>query len=132
MNCSNCGASLSADTSFCASCGTPVAVQAAPAAAPQPQVYNNSPYSNSAPAAPTNGLAITSLVLSILVCTSLIGAILGHVALSQIKRTGQQGRGLAIAGIAVGWAFSAFWLLFIIVPAIFAAIVGASSYGYSY
>ena len=32
----------------------------------------------------------------------IVGAVLGAVALSQIKRTNQHGRGLAIAGIAVG------------------------------
>jgi hypothetical protein len=65
----------------------------------------------------TNGLAIGSLVTSLaggllgiplaFVCyigilIPIVGAVLGIVALSQIKRTNQQGRGLAIAGIAIG------------------------------
>jgi len=50
----------------------------------------------------TNGLAIASLILSIL-GFSIVGAILGHVALSQIKRTNEAGSGLAIAGIILGW-----------------------------
>jgi hypothetical protein len=65
----------------------------------------------------TNGLAIASLSTSIagvvlgiplaIFCyigllIPIVGAVLGAVALSQIKRTNQQGRGLAIAGIAVG------------------------------
>ena len=65
----------------------------------------------------TNGLAIASLITSIagvvlgiplaIFCyigllIPIVGAVLGAVALSQIKRTNQQGRGLAIAGIAVG------------------------------
>jgi hypothetical protein len=33
---------------------------------------------------------------------ALAGVILGFVALSQIKRTGQRGRGMAIAGIIIG------------------------------
>jgi uncharacterized protein DUF4190 len=65
----------------------------------------------------TNGLAIGSLVTSIagvvfgipltLFCylgllIPIIGIVLGAIALNQVKRTNQQGRGLAIAGIAVG------------------------------
>lgn len=66
---------------------------------------------------PTNGLAVGSLVTSIagvvlgipltLVCyigalIPIVGVVLGAVALGQIRRTSQQGRGLAIAGIVVG------------------------------
>lgn len=59
----------------------------------------------------TNGLAIASLILSIVgfiwilpFVGSLAGAIMGHVSLGQIKRTGDGGRGMALAGIIVGWA----------------------------
>ncbi|WP_156434485.1 DUF4190 domain-containing protein, partial [Mycobacterium sp. IS-1590] len=56
----------------------------------------------------TNGLAIGSLVASAVgvLCGvgSLIGIVLGVVALNQIKTRGEGGRGLAIAGIAVGAA----------------------------
>jgi len=48
-----------------------------------------------------NGLAIASLVVS-LTCCGPVGAILGIVSLGQIKRTGEQGRGMAIAGIVIG------------------------------
>ncbi len=47
-----------------------------------------------------NTLAIVGFILAFFV--SLVGAILGFVALSQIKRTGEQGRGLAIAAIIIG------------------------------
>ena len=56
----------------------------------------------------TNGLAIASLVLGVLFCT-MIGAILavifGNLALGQIDQSygAQKGRGLAIAGIVLGW-----------------------------
>jgi len=49
----------------------------------------------------TNTLAVLALVFGIL--GSVVGAILGHVALAQIKRTGDSGRGLAIAGIVLGY-----------------------------
>jgi hypothetical protein len=53
---------------------------------------------------PTNGLAIASLVVSI-VGFGLIGVILGHIALSQINRSNgyEQGRGLALAGLIIGY-----------------------------
>ncbi|MCW2661515.1 MAG: hypothetical protein JWP83_2667 [Mycobacterium sp.] len=55
----------------------------------------------------TNAMAIASLVCSLFgwVCLfigALLGVIFGFVALSQIKRTGQRGRGMAIAGIVIG------------------------------
>lgn len=66
----------------------------------------------------TNGLAIASLVSSVvgLLCGigSLIGIILGVIALNQIKQTGQGGHGLAVAGIVVGAAsmvISLAWML---------------------
>ena len=62
----------------------------------------------------TNGLSIASLILSIL-GFSIVGAILGHVALSQIKCTNEAGSGLAIAGIILGWLSFAGFLLIIII-----------------
>ena len=50
--------------------------------------------------AKTNGLAIAALVCSFF-CGSL-GIILGIVAIGQINKTNEGGKGLAIAGIAIG------------------------------
>ncbi|EJZ08188.1 DUF4190 domain-containing protein [Mycolicibacterium vaccae] len=54
----------------------------------------------------TNSLAIGSLVASgigLFCCVgSIIGIVLGVVAMNQINQTQQEGRGLAIAGVAVG------------------------------
>ncbi len=56
----------------------------------------------------TNSLAVFSLVASVvgLLCGlgSLVGIVLGAIAISQIKRTRQGGYGLAVAGIVVGVA----------------------------
>ena len=53
-----------------------------------------------------NNLAVASLVASIvgLLCSigSIVGIVLGIVALNQIKQRGQAGHGLAVAGIIVG------------------------------
>ena len=35
--------------------------------------------------------------------TVILGLIFGHIALSQIKRTGERGRGLALTAVIVGW-----------------------------
>jgi hypothetical protein len=54
----------------------------------------------------TNGLSIASLILGIVWLSGLgsLGAVIfGHVAHSQIKRTGQRGRGLATAGLLLGY-----------------------------
>jgi hypothetical protein len=72
------------------------------------QGYPAQPYGY-APPAKTNTMAIVSLILSIagLVIVpfigSLVGAILGHVSLGQLKTSGEQGRGLAVAGVIIGW-----------------------------
>jgi hypothetical protein len=67
-----------------------------PPAAPPPQ-YQPAPASQK-----YNVLAIISLVTSI-IGVSLAGIICGHIALSQIKRTGESGRGMAIAGTVIGY-----------------------------
>lgn len=134
MNCTNCGTALSTGTSFCSNCGTPATPStqtAAPQYAPQPVPASNYAYSQQ-PTAPTEGLAIASLIVSLatLLFTggvlSFVGAILGHIALSNIKKTGKGGRGMAIAGIAVGWAASAFWIVAAVL------IFAAASRGYGY
>jgi hypothetical protein len=68
-----------------------------------------------------SGLAIASFVTSIttLFLTagffSFIGSILGHVSLSKLKRAGSsQNRGLAVAGIIIGWVSTALaWIILI-------------------
>jgi hypothetical protein len=61
-----------------------------------------------APRQSINGLAIASLALGILWLFwigSVLALIFGYIAKSQIDRAGgrQSGRGLAIAGIVLGW-----------------------------
>ena len=57
--------------------------------------------------APTNGFAIASLVLGLIWLWwlgSVLAVVFGHVALRQIRvPAGQSGRGLAIAGLALGY-----------------------------
>lgn len=53
----------------------------------------------------TNVLAIVSIVAAFVVPVAAI--ITGFLSLSQIRRTGEEGSGLAKAGIIVGFVFSA-------------------------
>jgi uncharacterized membrane protein len=62
------------------------------------------------PAAParTNSLAIASLVcglgqLLLGPLTTFPAIVLGHMARREIRRTGENGRGMAAAGLALGW-----------------------------
>jgi hypothetical protein len=70
----------------------------------------------------TNGLAIASMVLGI-ICfywiTSILAVIFGHIALSQIKRSNgtQTGRGMAIAGLVLGYIWLALLVVIIVVVA---------------
>jgi len=50
---------------------------------------------------PTNGMAIASLVCAFLFAP--LGIICGHISLSQIKKTGEDGHGLAIAGLVISY-----------------------------
>lgn len=84
----------------------------------------------------TNVLAIISMTASIIglvsfAILSIAGVIMGHIALSQIKRRGEAGRGMAIAGLIVGYAGIAFWILMVVLwiafLGIFVTAAGASS-----
>ncbi|MEV5984599.1 DUF4190 domain-containing protein [Streptomyces sp. NPDC052051] len=68
-----------------------------------------SPYSRPAP---VNGLAVAALVLGIMCFLPAVGLILGLIALAQIKRRGERGRGLAIGGIAMSSLGLALLVLF--------------------
>jgi hypothetical protein len=86
------------------------------------------PYDSSAPGQRTNVLAIVALILGIVV--PIGGIICGPIALGQIKRTGENGRGLAMAGLIIGIVITlAYILLFIglIVASLALSQVGSTS-----
>ncbi|WP_309712266.1 DUF4190 domain-containing protein [Pseudolysinimonas sp.] len=80
-------------------------------------------------APPTNTLAIIALILGFVV--PLGGIICGHIALGQIKRTGEGGRGLALAGLILGYVFTAIIVLYIIGVIIFAVWMASMGGMYS-
>jgi hypothetical protein len=81
-----------------------------------------------APATGTNIMAILSLVFAFVFAP--VGIVLGHVAKRQIKQTGEQGSGLATAGLVISYVFTGLYLLacaFVIIAGI-ASSNGTSSY----
>jgi hypothetical protein len=63
-------------------------------------------YGGYAPARPTNGMAIASLVLGILWLYwlgSILALVFGYIARQQIRERGDSGGSLATAGIVLGW-----------------------------
>ena len=63
--------------------------------------YPPYPYPYPYPAPRTNALAIASLVCAFLFAP--LGIVFGHLSLSQIRRSGEDGRGLALAGLVIGY-----------------------------
>ncbi|MFF9752483.1 DUF4190 domain-containing protein [Streptomyces sp. NPDC014344] len=61
------------------------------------------------PPVPVNGVAIAALVLGVLCFLPAVGLVLGLIALRQIKRRGERGRGMAVAGVALSSLGLALW-----------------------
>ncbi len=77
----------------------------------------------------TNTLSIIALIAAFVI--PLAGIIVGHIALGQIKRTGEGGHGLALWGTILGYVFTALYIIFIIVYVVIIAAVVGSSHSYS-
>ncbi len=73
-----------------------------------------------------NVLAIVSLVSAFFI--PLVAIITGHIGLSQIKKTGEKGRGLAIAGLVLGYLFLLAGILF---GVIFFLVLAANPGGFT-
>ena len=77
---------------------------------------------------PTNTMAILALVMAFVFAPA--GLILGIVARKQIRETGEDGDGLALAGIIVGGIVTAIFVFFIVLWIIaFAAFADSGSFG---
>jgi Domain of unknown function (DUF1707)/Domain of unknown function (DUF4190) len=76
-------------------------------------------YPQVAPLAPTNGLALGAMICGIaeiftLGLAAIPAVILGHLARSQIRQTGERGDGMAVAGLVLGYLAIAGWALVIL------------------
>ena len=147
--CGSCGTTLADGNHFCPACGQPVAaptvtdtVPPPPPPPPAPPGYSYAPTippaTGAAPVgsvARTNGFAIASLVLGcvgIFTCGlgSVLAVIFGFIARNQIRQRGEQGNGMALAGIILGFVFLALFVIYVIVVAITASGDGGMNQNY--
>ena len=80
----------------------------------------------------TNSLAITSLICGIAQfmfgpLATIPAVVCGHVARNQIRRTGEQGAGMALAGLILGWIGVGFTVLVVIAAILLVAAVSSGS-----
>lgn len=109
---------------------TPAAATPAPAAATPAAAPYTAPAAPTGAGRPTNVLAIIALIAAFVF--PLAGIIVGHIALSQIKKTGEQGKVFAIIGLVLGYLgiLAAIIFLVIFLPLIFLAASNGSVSGY--
>jgi peptidyl-prolyl cis-trans isomerase B (cyclophilin B) len=67
-------------------------------------------------------MAIASIVCAFVLAP--LGVIFGHISLSQIKKSGEEGRGLAIAGLIVGYLITFVSIIALVFTFLFVAWVG--------
>jgi Domain of unknown function (DUF4190) len=86
---------------------------------------------------PTNSLAIVSLVAGIAsyfvvpVIGAVVAIITGHMARGQIRRTGEGGSGLALAGLILGYVHLLLAVIVVGAVLIGLGIAGAAIFGQS-
>ncbi|MEU3841651.1 DUF1707 and DUF4190 domain-containing protein [Streptomyces sp. NPDC028635] len=77
----------------------------------------------------TNGKAVGAAVCGLLCVptaglTGIPAVVLGHVARSEIRRTGELGEGLAMTGLVLGWLATAGWALVLLLMTAVSLAVG--------
>jgi peptidyl-prolyl cis-trans isomerase B (cyclophilin B) len=100
--------------------GTPPGYGAYP---PPPPPYGGYPVGYGYPQPqPTNSMAIASLVCAFLLAP--LGILFGHISLSQIRKTGEEGRGLAIAGLVIGYVITVLSIVIVVLGVLFVVYIG--------
>ena len=119
--CRNCGNEMGAGV-YCGGCGQRTGGAQGGNQQPQQPQYQQ-PQFQQYPinSTKTNGLAIAAFVMSLL-CCNVLAVIFGHIAISQINRTGEGGKGLATAALIIGYLS--------IIGGFFFFVAGSSSSGY--
>jgi len=121
MFCSRCGQAMPEGAMLCANCGEQSALTNAPLAGLSSQLSAGAP--GSLAPQKTSSMAIASLIFGILFIffpLSIPAIVFGHIALSQIKKSSGRmgGRGMAIAGLVLGYLGIAMIPLILIIAAI--------------
>lgn len=65
-------------------------------------------------------MAVASLVCAVLFAP--LGIVFGHISLSQLKRSGEQGRGIAIAGLIIGYVMTVLAIVLVVATVLFALL----------
>ena len=81
----------------------------------------------------TNSLAVAALICGVAEVftgglTAIPAVVLGHMARNQIRRTGEQGSGLALAGLILGWLAIVMFVLLLAVGAAVAVRMGSTTH----
>jgi Domain of unknown function (DUF4190)/zinc-ribbon domain len=111
MDCAKCGALIGSDAQYCSRCGAPVPALSSPQAQPVQAQPTPVTLGVSPPPSRTSALALASLVFGALAWMTLpvVGAVaavvIGHLAKSEIDRSGKQlgGREFATVGLILGY-----------------------------
>lgn len=93
-----------------------------------PQMYPGGYYGPPMMVPKTNGMAVAGMVIGILslvlfwasllgVLLAVLGIIFSSIGISQCNRTGQAGKGMAIAGLVCSLIAAAFWVAVVVIVA---------------
>ena len=77
-----------------------------------------------------NTLAVVSIVAALSSMGAVAAIITGHISLAQIKRSGENGRKLALTGVTIGYVFVALWIIFGILAVFGRAFMEPGSIGF--
>ncbi len=113
--------------------GDLVPAYATPAGGQQEQQYVG--YQHAPQIQPTNGMAVASMILGIvgivggcLVIPSVLAIIFGHMARGQIRRGQGSGDGMALAGLIMGYLWTALTVAVILLYVLFfVVLIGAAA-----
>lgn len=99
--CPSCSAELQGNWKFCLQCGEPLTAEVPAAIRPdQPTVR------------PLNTLSVVAIALGVI--GGPVAAIFGHVAMRQIRETGERGMLLARIATGLGYLWLAVWVVVIV------------------
>lgn len=124
MFCGKCGATNPDDGKFCTRCGSALTVgPVAAVAAPTPVAGPTSVPVGFVEPPHTSGKAVTSLIFGFLffaLPAAVVAIVLGHIALSDIRKSAVQlkGHGIAVAGLVLGYLGIAMIPLLLIIAAV--------------
>lgn len=76
-----------------------------------------------------NSLAVVSLASALTGIGALMAIITGHIAQAQIKRSGENGKVMAVVGTVLGYVSVVSWIIFSILSVVFLAVVSENING---